>query len=107
MISDKTKHLVSQCLASNVTVTLEKCNEILSDRSVSCSTYLITMQSCSLLEQSVTSSAIKVYQRDSYEPYITNVVTKYADQLILDIGGCVCGISSATLKVVPKYSVSS
>ena len=35
------------------------------------------------------------------------MVTKYADQLILDIGGYVCGISSCTLKVVPQDSVSS
>ena len=35
------------------------------------------------------------------------MVTKYADELIPDIGGCVCGISSCTLKVVPQDSVSS
>ena len=35
------------------------------------------------------------------------MVTKYADQLILDIGGCVCGISSCPLKVVPQDSVYS
>ena len=38
---------------------------------------------------------------------IINVVTKYTDQLILDIGGCVCGISSCTLKVVPQDRVSN
>ena len=35
------------------------------------------------------------------------MVTKYADHLILDIGGCVCGTSSCTLKVVPQDSISS
>ena len=35
------------------------------------------------------------------------MVTKFTDQLILDIRGCVCGISSCTLKVVPQDSVSS
>ena len=35
------------------------------------------------------------------------MVPKCADQLILDIGGCVCDISSCTLKVVPHDSVSN
>ena len=34
-------------------------------------------------------------------------VTKYADQLSLDIRRYVCGISSYTLKMVPQESVTS
>ena len=51
-----------------------------------------------------------MYSKDCYKPFIRlhyKCGHKYADQLILDIKGCVCGISSCTLTVVSQDSVSS
>ena len=62
------------------------------------------MLSCSLLEQCNFSNhgiakTATYLSRDS----VANVITKYADQLILGIRGCVCGISSSSLKMILKF----
>ena len=69
------------------------------------SAYLNTMLSCSLLEQ-ISNHGIAKTATYLSQDSIANVIIKYAEQLILGIRGCVCGVSSSSLKMIPQVWVT-